>query len=67
MITDGTMAVRWHGVGKVDLQGKGLAESPTGGAAAKTYQLEGKEQDALVGRISLPDGCYNGETVFVPR
>lgn len=23
--------------------------------------------DAMVGRIQLPEGCFNGETVFVPR
>jgi hypothetical protein len=34
---------------------------------AKMDLWAGEGSDAMIAKIHLPDGCFNGETVFVPR
>jgi carotenoid cleavage dioxygenase-like enzyme len=58
MFTKGT-TVKFDGVAKIDLQAGGIEKEVAEGAAVAG--------DAAVGRIKLPEGCWNGETVFVPR
>jgi carotenoid cleavage dioxygenase-like enzyme len=45
--------------------GFGAAVKWDGVAKMDLWAAEGA--DAVVAKIQLPEGCYNGETVFVPR